>query len=141
MIKLSSEQNIGREEISKLIYSAQQLEQQATQYQKQLDILNNYVKDITNAEQVINQMKNLGESKKILVPIGAGNFINAIIEKTDTIISSVGAGVHIETAIDDVLSDLSKRKLDINNQISQVQASYNQVVERLHEIDKLVKSV
>ncbi|MHA1303543.1 MAG: prefoldin subunit alpha [Candidatus Heimdallarchaeaceae archaeon] len=136
-----SSPQIGQEELSKLLYSAQQLEQQASQYQKQLEILNGYISDINSAEQVLNEMKNLKQTKKILVPIGAGNFVYASIEKTSEVISSLGAGVHAEISITEALNNIIKRKTEINNQISQTQANYNQVIERLKEIDRLVKSI
>ncbi|RLG15281.1 prefoldin subunit alpha [Candidatus Pacearchaeota archaeon] len=142
MIRLASNKpQIGQEELNKLLYSAQQLEQQAGQYQKQLEVFQSYLADMNNAEKAMKELKNISDEKNILVPIGAGNFIHASVKKTEKVISSLGAGVHAEIPIDQALANIEKRKADVNNQISQVQASYNQVIERLKEIDSFVRMI
>jgi len=133
--------NISKEEVNNLLLAAQQLEQQATRYNQQIEILNNYSSEMNSAEQTLIELKNSKGDKKILVPIGAGNFVYAAIENTDKVIVTIGAGVHNEKTIDESIELVKKKKDEIENQIVQIKASYNEVIERLREIDRVIKSV
>ena len=134
-------QDVSKEEVNNLLLAAQQLEQQATRYNQQIEILNGYFNEMQTAELTLAELSEIKESKKILIPIGAGNFIYAAVENTDNVIVTIGAGVHTEKSIDEAIETIKKKKSDIENQITQIKASYNEVIERLREIDRIVKSV
>lgn len=132
---------ISKEEVNNLLLAAQQLEQQATRYNQQMEILNNYYNEIQNAEQTIEELSNSKENQTALIPIGAGNFVYATVQDTENIIVTIGAGVHSEKSITHAIEGIKKKKTEVENQITQIKASYNEVIERLREIDRLVKSV
>jgi prefoldin alpha subunit len=136
----TSTEKISKEEINNLLLAAQQLEQQATRYNQQMEILNNYYNEIQNAEQTLAELENSKENQKVLIPIGAGNFIYATIQDTEKIIVTIGAGVHNEKSLSHAIEGIKKKKSEVENQISQIKASYNEVIERLREIDRIVKS-
>ncbi len=144
MKKLSenpSPQQVSQEELNNLLMAAQQLEQQATRYNQQIEILNGYFNEIHSAEQTLRDLDKAEENNKILVPIGAGNFIYATVENGEKIIVTIGAGVHSEKSLQDAIESIKKKKTDVENQLTQIKASYNEVIERLREIDRVVKSV
>ena len=144
MILLTQEdasQKISQDELNNLLLVAQQLEQQATRYNQQIDILNGYYNEIHSAEQTLSEIENSKENQKVLVPIGAGNFIYASIENTKNVIVTIGAGVHSEKSLLDAIEIIKKKKTEVENQITQIKSSYNEVIERLREIDRVVKSV
>ena len=86
-------------------------------------------------------MKQAEKGHKVLVPIGAGNFIYAIVEEEKSVIVTIGAGIHSEKSLDDAIEGMKKKKSDVENQLTQIKASYNEIIERLREIDRIVKSV
>ena len=137
----SPSQKISQEELNNLLMAAQQLEQQATRYNQQIEILNGYHNEIHNAEQTLKDLDKADGNTKVLVPIGAGNFIYAITENSEKVIVTIGAGVHSEKSVEDAIESIKKKKTDVENQITQIKASYNEVIERLREIDRVVKSV
>lgn len=134
-------QKISKEEINNLIYTAQQLEQQAQQYQKQIDILNSYHTEIQSAEQTLVELSDCEDKHNLLVPIGAGCFIYASIQAAEKVIVSIGARVHTEKNLPEAIKGVQKKKSEIDSQLSQIRSSYNEVVERLSGIDMLLKSV
>jgi prefoldin alpha subunit len=134
-------QQVSQEELNNLLMAAQQLEQQATRYNQQIEILNGYYNEIHSAEQTLKDLEKAEENNKILVPIGAGNFIYATVENGENVIVTIGAGVHSEKSLEDAIESIKKKKADIENQLTQIKASYNEVIERLREIDRVVKSV
>ncbi len=132
---------ISNDEINNLLLAAQQLEQQATRYNQQIEILNSYYNEIQTSEQTLVELKDAKENQQILLPIGAGNFIYTSITNAEKVIVTIGAGIHSEKSIDDALDGIKKKKSEVENQLTQIKASYNEVIERLREIDRIVKSV
>ncbi len=134
-------QKFSKEEINNLLLAAQQLEQQASRYSQQMEILNSYYNEIQSSEQTLIEINESKGNHKILMPIGAGNFIYATIEDTEKIIVTIGAGVHSEKSLSNAIEGLKKKKEEVENQLTQIKSSYNEVLERLREIDRVVKTV
>ncbi len=132
---------ISNEEVNKLLLAAQQLEQQATRYNQQIEILNSYYSEIQTSEQTLVELKDAKNDQQMLLPIGAGNFIYATIKNAEKVIVTIGAGIHSEKSLDEAIDGVKKKKSEVENQLTQIKASYNEVVERLREIDRIVKSV
>ena len=141
MAKDSPPQQVSKEELNNLLLAAQQLEQQATRYSQQIEILNSYFNEIYTAEKTLNDLKQAEKGHEVLVPIGAGNFVYATVEDGESVIVTIGAGVHTEKSLEDAINSIIKKKSDVENQLTQIKASYNEIVERLREIDRVVKTV
>ena len=134
-------EKISNEEVNKLLLAAQQLEQQATRYNQQIEILNSYYSEIQTSEQTLVELKGAKNDQQMLLPIGAGNFIYTTIKNAEKVIVTIGAGIHSEKSLDEAIEGVKKKKSEVENQLTQIKASYNEVVERLKEIDRIVKSV
>lgn len=132
---------ISSEEVNKILLAAQQLEQQATRYNQQIEILNSYYSEIQTSEQTLVELKDAKNDQQMLLPIGAGNFIYTTIKNAEKVIVTIGAGIHSEKSLDEAIDGVKKKKSEVENQLTQIKASYNEVVERLREIDRIVKSV
>ncbi|MCG3225879.1 MAG: prefoldin subunit alpha [Candidatus Heimdallarchaeota archaeon] len=141
MAKDNTSQKISQDELNNLLAVAQQLEQQASRYNQQIEILNGYFNEIHSAEQTLSEIEKSEDNQNVLVPIGAGNFIYASVKDTKNVIVTIGAGVHSEKSLSDAIEVIKKKKTEVENQITQMKSSYNEVVERLKEIDRVVKTV
>lgn len=137
----SQPNKISNEEMSNLLYLAQQLEQEASKYQQQIELLNGYYNDLVSAEQTLKELETCEDNHSILVPIGGGCFVYAKIPDKSSVIVSIGSRIHVEKPTQEALNSVSRKKEEIQNQITQIQASYNEVVERLQKIDQLLKSM
>ena len=132
---------VSKEEVNNLLLAAQQLEQQATRYNQQIEILNSYYSEIQTSEQTLVELKGAKNDQQMLLPIGAGNFIYTTIKNAEKVIVTIGAGIHSEKSLEDAIDGVKKKKSEVENQLTQIKASYNEVIERLREIDRIVKSV
>ncbi len=132
---------ISNEEVNNLLLAAQQLEQQSTRYNQQIEILNSYYSEIQTSEQTLVELKGAKNDQQMLLPIGAGNFIYTTIKNAEKVIVTIGAGIHSEKSLDEAIDGVKKKKSEVENQLTQIKASYNEVIERLREIDRIVKSV
>ncbi|NPA12366.1 MAG: prefoldin subunit alpha [Aquificae bacterium] len=58
--------------------------------------------------QTINNLKDLGKGKNILIPIGAGAQIEAKIEDPDRVVVSIGSGISAELTAEEALKYIAK---------------------------------
>ncbi len=59
--------------------------------------------------KTINNLKDLGKGKEILIPIGAGAQIEAKLENPDTIVVDVGSGISAELKHEEALTHIAKQ--------------------------------
>ncbi len=60
------------------------------------------------AIKTINNLRDLGKGKNILIPIGAGAQIEAKIENPDRVVVSIGAGISAELNAEEALTQITK---------------------------------
>ncbi len=99
--------------------------------QKQLDLLNQNLVEISLTANTLNELeKNQGE-KEILVSLGSGSFIEGKLPRTETVIVGLGAGVSAERNIPEAKKILEERA-----------EAYGKLVERSRgELDKVVSRI
>ncbi len=143
MSKLTQDpqRNISQDEFNNLIYASKQLEQEASYYKRQMEVLNDFKHDLHEAENTLEELKKCKENHNLLVPIGGGNFVRAIVKKTDTVVGFIGAGVHVEQPISNAMERIRTKKSEVEKQMNQIKSSYNEVLQRLKEIDRVVRSI
>ncbi len=59
--------------------------------------------------KTINNLKDLGKGKEILIPIGAGAQIEAKLENPDTIVVDIGSGISAELKHEEALAHIAKQ--------------------------------
>lgn len=143
MSKLTQEpqRDISQDEFNNLIYASKQLEQEASYYKRQMELLNEYKHDLQEAENTLEELKKCKENHNLLVPIGGENFVRAIVKKTDTVVGSIGARVHVEQPISNAIERVRTKKSDVEKQLNEIKSSYNGVLERLKEIGRVIRSI
>jgi len=97
------------ERLKKLQDELRSLIAQADYLRSQVDVVNDTIQDLVTTIEVLEYLKKRGEGKTVLVPIGAGNFIRAKIEKVDSVIMGVGGRLSVEASIDDAKKMLEER--------------------------------
>ncbi len=58
--------------------------------------------------KTINNLRDLGKGKNILIPIGAGAQIEAKIENPDRVVVSMGSGISAELTAEEALTQIAK---------------------------------
>ncbi len=58
--------------------------------------------------KTINNLRDLGKGKNILIPIGAGAQIEAKIENPDRVVVSIGSGISAELTAEEALTQIAK---------------------------------
>ena len=60
------------------------------------------------AIKTINNLRDLGKGKNILIPIGTGAQIEAKIENPDRVVVSIGSGISAELSAEEALKQIAK---------------------------------
>lgn len=104
-----------RQKLEKMVAELNQLQQQGEAIAKQLEQLNLSLADIRSATDALKGIEGkVGE--EVLLPIGAGCFIDAEI-KSDDVILGVGADVAIKKSAQETIETLTKETKDVESLI------------------------
>jgi len=141
MVASTSLQN--HEKLKKLQDELRSLIAQADYLRSQVDVVNDTIQDLVTTIEVLEYLKKSGEGKTVLVPIGAGNFIRAKIEKVDSVIMGVGGRLSVEASIDDARKMLDERinaleslRLDLLRKLEEVNRRINEILPQVEALAK-----
>jgi prefoldin alpha subunit len=129
-IDLSAPNN--EEQIRKLIYELQLMQGSFDLLQQRLQVLQAAVNDLRIAEKSLESLEEVEMGTEILVPAGAGVFVNANIGNVNRVIVGVGAEVSIEMSVEDAkqeitgrLEELEKSSLSVQEQLARIASQMN----------------
>ncbi len=143
MVSNMASQLKNHEKLQKLQDELRSLISQADYLRSQIDALNNTIWDIASAIEVLEYLKKHGEGKTVLVPIGAGNFIRAKIEKVESVVMGVGGRLSIEASVDDAKKMMEERikvleglRLDLLRKLEEINRKINEILPQVEELAK-----
>lgn len=99
----------------------QLIEQQAKQIQKQAQLVESQIDELTSANDALDDLKNTKPGTKILVPISNGIFAKAEIKDTKDLIVNVGSNVTVN-------KDVESAKNLIKTQIDEIKAFQEKIM-------------
>jgi len=94
-----------------------------------------------NVIATLNNLKDLGKGKNILIPIGAGTQIEAKIENPERVVVSVGSGISAELKFEEALKHLSKEivslqtlRRTLEEAIAEAYSKTEQLLQKVREL-------
>lgn len=131
----------NHERLQKLQDELRSLISQADYLRSQIDAVNSTIQDLAAVIEVLDYLKKHGEGKTVLVPIGAGNFIRARIEKVETVVMGVGGRLSIEASIEDARKMLDERisvledlRLDLLRKLEEINRKINEILPQVEAL-------
>ena len=122
------------QEVRELIFKLQQYQAQVDILSRQNSMVQASIDEHESAIDAIKHCKDLEERSKILVPLGAGSFIHATLDKVDKILVGLGANVSAEQTPDQAIEYISKRKDEMNEMLGQLDRS-------MHGLEQEIQSI
>ncbi|MEB3764770.1 MAG: prefoldin subunit alpha [Desulfurococcales archaeon] len=111
---------------------------QAESLRQQIATIDATILDLATVIETLDYIKNHGNEKIVLVPIGAGNFIRAKIIDTEHVIMGVGGRLSIEANIDDARNLINQRiqaleqlRLDLRRKLEEINARISELIEKI----------
>ncbi len=119
---------------------------QAEYIREQINVITNTIQDLAVVIETIEYLKKHGEGKVVLLPIGAGNYVRARIEKLDTVIMGVGGRISIEASPDEARSMLEERirilesvRLDLLKKLEEINRRINEILPQVEKLSREMK--
>jgi len=126
---------VKEEEIQRQLYQIELYKQQINRLQEELGKIELLKLEILKS---IESMEGLKQSKEVLVPLGGGVFVRAVVEDRDKVIVNVGADVFVEKSIDETIEDLKGSSEELIRAESRIK---EQIAKTLAVVEKLQKEL
>jgi prefoldin alpha subunit len=97
------------EEITRNLTLIEYYKQQLESIDMQLQYLQSTLADYQWAKMTVEQLHAVDENSELLIPVGAGTFINGSLKNASNVLIGVGAGIVIEKTIDEAVLKLEER--------------------------------
>ncbi|HIH90953.1 prefoldin subunit alpha [Ignicoccus hospitalis] len=130
----------GEEKVKLLQDELRSLLAQIEYLRDQIEAVNTVIDDLYASLEVLDYLTKEGKGKVVLVPIGAGNFIKAKIEDTNTVITSVGGRLSLEVpsdeakkAIESRIAALEQVRLTLLRKLEELNRKVNELLPRVRE--------
>jgi prefoldin alpha subunit len=97
------------EEITKNLTLIEYYKQQLESIDMQLQYLQSTLMDYQRAKMTVEQLSAVDDNSEVLIPVGAGTFVNGSLKNASNVLIGVGAGVVIEKPVDEAMGKLDER--------------------------------
>lgn len=97
------------EEITRNLTLIEYYKQQLESIDMQLQYLQSTLADYQRAKMTVEQLHAVDENSELLIPVGAGTFINGSLKNASNVLIGVGAGIVIEKTVDEAVLKLEER--------------------------------
>lgn len=123
------EESALRSRLQEKFIQMEYLKGQAEQVQQQAMMLANSIGELQAAKAAIKSIKDVGEGSEIMVPLGAGAYITAILKKNDEVLMNLGADVLADKRVEDAL-------VMVESQIAKLEEAHERMAAGLSEINQ-----
>jgi prefoldin alpha subunit len=117
----------NREKLQELHFKLQFLHEQIKEIEKQAQLFNNQLNELTLTKQSLDDFKKLEEGTAILVPINPGIYAKAELKNNKDLLVNVGSNVSVKKNVEDT------KKL-INDQIEEIKKVQAQLLSNLQKL-------
>lgn len=101
--------------------------------QARLDILNAAMSEFALASSTLDGVKAQKRDSDTLIPVGGGSYVRAKLADVSKIVMGVGAGVAIEKPIEDSITEIRSRIVDMEKARTALQEQLGQTLIRIEE--------
>ena len=95
--------------------------------QEEIEHRRNLLMEMSMSAEAVNSMS----SKEMLMPLGSGIYVRAVLSDKEKVLGSVGAGYFIEKDKDSTVNDIKAAMEDEVQDIEKINQQLNAVVEKL----------
>jgi prefoldin alpha subunit len=121
----------NEDEFRKLVIELRMLESTADSLQSRSTLINAAVIELNTALETLKGLGKKQINSPILVPIGGGSYIRAILNNVNTTVYGVGAGVAIEKTWEESRIGMENRLKDLEKTRRSIQQQLGQIIRRI----------
>jgi prefoldin alpha subunit len=119
--------------IRQLVTEIRILEGTVTALQSRLDIVRAALNETTLAHDTLDGLKNLQNGDSVLVPVGAGSYVQMTIADSKKLIMGIGADTAMEKSVGDSVEELKSRLQELDRTRTAIQQQLDQTLGRYQQ--------
>lgn len=108
------------EEITRNLTLIEYYKQQLESIDMQLQYLQTTLADYQRAKMTVEQLDAVDDNADMLIPVGAGTFVNGSLKNASNVLIGVGAGLVIEKPVGEAITKLDERMKRIQENIEKM---------------------
>jgi prefoldin alpha subunit len=116
------------EEITRNLSLIEYYKQQLESIDMQLQYLQSTLAEYQRAKITVEQLHAMDENAELLIPVGAGTFVNGSLKNASNVLIGIGAGIVIEKPINEAVVKLEERMKRIQENLEKM-ASLGQKIQ------------
>jgi len=109
------------------------LEGTVTALQSRLDIVRAAMSETTLAHNTLDGLKKLRNGDSVLVPVGAGSYVQMTIADSKKLIMGIGADAAMEKSVEDSVEELKSRLEELDRTRNAIQQQLDQTLGRYQQ--------
>ncbi|MCL7415306.1 MAG: prefoldin subunit alpha [ANME-2 cluster archaeon] len=138
---MASKKPLSEQDVQNFANQHRQMQYQAEAAIEQLNFVNASINEIITTINTLAEFESVEDGHEVLIPIGAGTNVKAKLVMPENVNIQVGAGISVEKNIVDAKSMLETRKDEMTKYQENIQASVNDLTNKMAEIEKVLASV
>ena len=129
----SEEVAADEEELQKLLVEKRVYEESARTLQDRLELVSATLREYSVAQTTLQGIKTQKTDADTLVPVGAGSYVRARLADVSKIVMGVGSGVAVEKPIDDSISEIKDRIVNLDKARTTIEGQLDQALNRMEQ--------
>jgi len=118
---------VDKEKMQELYLKLQMVHEQIKEVEKQDQLFNNQIMELTTTIQSLDDFKDLKEGTEILVPLNRGMYAKAELKDNKKLLVNVGSNVTVK-------KDIESTKKLINEQIAEITKVQQQMIVNMQQL-------
>lgn len=128
----------SEEEVRRLVLAYQQYQAQAEALVRQINFMQLTGEGLDRALGAVDAMDKAEEGQEMLVPIGSGSFVRALLASREKVVLNVGAGVSIEKTAPEAKETLKARKTEVSEGLKKLNEVLSKVDQEMQKIQAIL---
>ena len=131
-IRLSQEQLVQKYEYERQKFMA---------FEQKRENLIGLLTETEGALAAVKAIENSSDGEKVLIPLGAGAYINATVDDKKNIQTSYAGNVFIKSSIEDTKKDLEERSTALKNNLENLAKEEQRALQNISSIEQLLRQM
>jgi len=129
------------DELQKYMTLIEYYKEQLKNLEYQFSLIQTTINDQSKAKLTLQKLKGVKNESELLLPIGAGAFINANLKNSSKVLYDVGEGIVIEKTIDDTINKIDQRIKELQDTEEKISTMAQQIQNEATEVQNKAESI
>ena len=130
-----------KNEVENLLLENEILERNTETLQTRMGLINASINELYMANETLEGLKKEDKGSIILVPIGGGSYLKAIIEDVKNILVGIGSDVATEKTIKEAQDNLGTNILELEKARERINKQLEQNISRLNTVRRKIQEI